>query len=572
MAISVISSARSVGTGSRLIGTLFFGVFFLMGLFFEVMIVRQTVENFGIYNWTQAEAVIVSSSISPPRSNEHDPELHVRYSFTFRGEQRICDRIEAGSVALETGEAYRLAERYAPGSLVPCWVNPDNPGDAVLQRKSRATGLMALFPLIFVGVGVIGIWAMWRRKTEADDGAGKPISSRTKSTKAGHLTMAAFFGVFLLVGCGVTYPVFVRPVLKILAARSWTEVPCEIVSSRVKTNSDSDGNTYRVDVVYRYTYQSRTYTSNRYHFMTGSSSGYEGKAAAVRKFPAGSQATCYVDPAAPAEAVLDRNAAGDLWIGLIPLVFVAVGAGGLIFVFRQQSAASSSAFSPATGLRASLGGVSGPVTGGADNGPRTLKPASSPRGKLFGVIAAALFWNGIVSVFLVNLITTWRHGGGFSWFLGLFLTPFVAVGLGLIGGVLYQFMALFNPRPRLSVSRGALLPGDCVTITWEVEGRAAVLQRLQISLEGREEATYRRGTDTRTDKGVFATIQIADTTDGIAMRSGSAKLHVPPGAMHSFKSANNKIVWVLKVHGDIPRWPDVKDEYPVEVIPFPIAK
>jgi hypothetical protein len=292
----------------------------------------------------------------------------------------------------------------------------------------------------------------------------------------------------------------------------------------------------------------------------------------VRKFPSGSQATCFVDPASPGDAVLERNATGELWFGLIPLAFVAVGAGGLIFVFRRKSA-SSSAFASATSLRTPVSGtISVPVAGSADNGPRTLKPTASPKVKVFGIIAAALFWNGIVSVFLYNLITTWQHGGGFRWFLGLFLIPFVLVGLGLIGGIFYQFMALFNPHPRLTMSRGVLSPGDSVDVSWELEGRANVLQRLQISLEGREEATYCRGTDTRTDKEVFAVIQIADTTDPFAMHSGSARLHVPSGAMHSFKSANNKIAWALTVHGEIPRWPDVKDEYPVEVIPFPIAK
>jgi hypothetical protein len=26
----------------------------------------------------------------------------------------------------------------------------------------------------------------------------------------------------------------------------------------------------------------------------------------------------------------------------------------------------------------------------------------------------------------------------------------------------------------------------------------------------------------------------------------------------------------LKVHGEIPRWPDVEDEYPIAVLPLPL--
>jgi len=571
MAIGFNSSAKTLGIGGRIIGSLFFGVFFLMGLGFEVMIIRQTAGTFATYNWTPADAIILSSKISPPRDSEHNPVLQVRYAYTFDGMRQESDGIETGSGALETSDVYQLAEHYAVGKNVPCWVNPAKPDEAVLRRKSRATGFIVLFPLIFVAVGGIGIWAMWRRRTPQDDDAAKPISSRDKDSKPGRLIMGAFFGVFLLAGCGAAYALFVGPVLQIFAARNWTQVPCEIVSSRVKTNSDSDGNTYSVDIVYRYTYHDRTYTSNQYHFMTGSSSGYRGKAEVVNRLPLGSQTTCYIDPANPADAVLERDANGELWFGLIPLVFVAVGAGGLIFTFRKKAGDSGGFIVPKPALATTGGTASRPLASGvADQGPQTLKPSASPKAKMLGVILAALFWNGIVSIFIFSVgAGKWD---GFSWFMGLFLIPFILVGLGLIGAVFYQLMALFNPRPRLTVSRGVLLPGDTIDVSWELQGRIDRLQGLQIALEGREEATYGRGTNTSTDKEVFALIQIVDTADPVAMHSGSAKLHVPPGAMHSFKAANNKIVWALKVHGEIPRWPDIKDEYPVEVSPKPIAR
>lgn len=38
--------------------------------------------------------------------------------------------------------------------------------------------------------------------------------------------------------------------------------------------------------------------------------------------------------------------------------------------------------------------------------------------------------------------------------------------------------------------------------------------------------------------------------------------------MHSFASANNKIVWTLALHGYIRAWADVKEEFDVVVTPF----
>ena len=37
--------------------------------------------------------------------------------------------------------------------------------------------------------------------------------------------------------------------------------------------------------------------------------------------------------------------------------------------------------------------------------------------------------------------------------------------------------------------------------------------------------------------------------------------------MHTFAAPHNKVVWCLKVRGEIPRWPDVDEEFPLEVLP-----
>ncbi|MBK9991906.1 MAG: DUF3592 domain-containing protein [Verrucomicrobia bacterium] len=570
MAISVHSSAKTLGSGGKVIGTLFFSVFLTMGLFFEVMVVKHTVKNLATFGWNQTQATILASEITPPKDDESDPTLHVRYTYIAGGSQFEAQQYARDALAHETRDAYQLVERFQPGVQVPCWFNPQNHSESVLARKSPLQALLVLFPLIFVVIGGGGIWALWfwrgKKSNPENNAPQQPISNRPPATGTSRLAMGIFFSIFLLVGVGVGYGFFVRPVIKIVAARNWPTVSCEILSSRVKTHSSDDGSTYSVDVVYRYTYQNRTYTANRYHFFTGSSSGYDGKAKAVRRFPAGGHASCFVNPADPTEAVLERGFTTMLWFGFIPLIFAVVGFFGVLHAIKGKT---NPHLPPKHAFNTSVrsGGADPTFTNTDTAGPGTLQPSASPKVKLFGLAFAAVFWNGIVSVFLFNV--SWS---GMGLFMGLFLLPFIAVGLGLIGGVFYQAMALFNPRPRLTVSRTIARPGDTIELSWAIEGRIDRLQRLQISLEGREEATYRRGTDNVTDKEVFARIPLLDTVDPIAMHSGSAKLQIPPDAMHSFKSANNKIVWALMLHGEIPRWPDIKDEYPYGIAPKPLAK
>jgi hypothetical protein len=87
-----------------------------------------------------------------------------------------------------------------------------------------------------------------------------------------------------------------EPALRIVQARDWQEVPCQIIASRVQQHEGSDGASYSVDVLYEYVFDDRRYHSSRYDFI---GSGYA--ANALRQNPAGSQRVCYVDPKRPTE-------------------------------------------------------------------------------------------------------------------------------------------------------------------------------------------------------------------------------------------------------------------------------
>jgi hypothetical protein len=188
-------------------------------------------------------------------------------------------------------------------------------------------------------------------------------------------------------------------------------------------------------------------------------------------------------------------------------------------------------------------------------------------GKLFGLAFLALFWNGIVSVFVVQVIRAWRTGAAPDGCMTLFLIPFVLVGLGLIYAVIRQLLILFNPRLHLTLTPGTLAAGESGYLQWSLGSRGGGVKRLTIILEGREEAQYRRGTSTYTDKSVFATLTLVDTQREIEIPGGATSFSVPPDTVPSFTATHNKIRWALKAHCDIPGWPDSDDEYEILVGP-----
>jgi hypothetical protein len=198
-----------------------------------------------------------------------------------------------------------------------------------------------------------------------------------------------------------------------------------------------------------------------------------------------------------------------------------------------------------------------------------LKRSASPLGKLIGMLFLALFWNGIVSIFLYLVYKGFRDGNP-EWFLTFFMIPFVLVGIGLIFGVFYAFLALFNPEPVVHASTTSPALGEEMVINWSIKGRGERISTLTFSLFAQERATYRRGTSTVTDTHTLFEQTLLSTSNTMdIVRGGRIEAIIPSNVMHSFEADNNKIVWKLKLHGDIKRWPDVNDEYPLIVRPMP---
>ena len=93
------------------------------------------------------------------------------------------------------------------------------------------------------------------------------------------------------------------------------------------------------------------------------------------------------------------------------------------------------------------------------------------------------------------------------------------------------------------------------------------MSQVYISLQGQEKAVYQRGTSSHTDTEVFANFPLAHLTSPSEMYQGTAQLQLPGVSLPSFTAEHNKISWSLKVKGQIARWPDVDEEYPVVILP-----
>lgn len=402
--------------------------------------------------------------------------------------------------------------------------------------------------------------------------------SAAKKGRGGTVFALLFFSLFFLAGSAFMYFVFVRPVTKSIASGGWPTVPCEIVRSEVDSHSDSDGTTYSIEIEFRYRYQDRVYTGGRYEFMDMNSSGRSGKQRVVSNYPVGSEAMCYVNPDDPQEAVLHRGLSNNMWFALIPLVFMLVGGGGIVgtlISIGKRSWATGSAKNVSGKAPADRGWWPNLVKqleaqGGPDavrNRSETVLPTKSRLGKLLGLLIFTIIWDSITAVVIVVML----KDGDTPIFALVILGVFALVGVGMIAGVVQQALALANPVVALTFSPRVVELGQPLEISWQINGRTDRLRRLTFTLEGVERATYTRGTDTYTDEHVFTSFLLYEYNnetgrDPVAI-DGQVSYPVPIDTMHSMDASNNDIVWRIQVHGDIPKWPDVKDTYDFAVVP-----
>ena len=149
----------------------------------------------------------------------------------------------------------------------------------------------------------------------------------------------------------------------------------------------------------------------------------------------------------------------------------------------------------------------------------------------------------------------------------LFSIPFILVGVLVALGVVYTFLTLFNPKPILVLASGEPRLGESFKLNWTIKGRVSRIRQFRIVLKGVESASYTRGTNTVTDTNTFYAAPIADRPQSLAMREGNAEVPIPPDLMYSFEAQNNSITWKIEVRGEIPFWPDVRDEFDINVHP-----
>jgi hypothetical protein len=395
---------------------------------------------------------------------------------------------------------------------------------------------------------------------------------RTGSKSLGNLGEALFFGIFLAVGCvafALMFALFVWPEWR--ANRQFAQTTCVVLDKQVgkRRATETDAAGYLPEIRIRYQVGDREHQDTTYEVTRIYDGNLEKVQAILDQFEIGKQYPCWYDPINPDTAVLVLGYSGWLYLLLlIPLSFMTIGGGGLIYTLMHRNASTERrAIMAQRAAELDLFEVNEPdrsyptvpPDANLTNSPGTtlayrLPIATTAGWTLFAALAACLLWNGIVSIFVVMAARGFARGQP-DWMLTAFITPFVIIGVGLIGYLLRQVLIATGVGPtRIEISEHPLTPGQHYELFLSQAGRFT-MKSLEVWLACDEKASYHQGTDTRTEtRRVFQERYFL--REGIEIHQGlpfesRCQIQVPLGAMHSFHANHNEVNWKLIVKGDV---------------------
>ncbi len=163
------------------------------------------------------------------------------------------------------------------------------------------------------------------------------------SNKDGHVPEAGI-GLLAVVFALFFASIFLfYPAWKTSQAEGWKAVPCRVISGELVRGRSSSGRhgtsrtTYKAEIRYSYSFNGREYESDQVCFLHSASNHVERHQDFLKRFPAGSERSCFVDPEFPSEAVLDRGFNGNLWGAGFALLVALFGGIQFVRALKKES-------------------------------------------------------------------------------------------------------------------------------------------------------------------------------------------------------------------------------------------
>jgi hypothetical protein len=194
--------------------------------------------------------------------------------------------------------------------------------------------------------------------------------------------------------------------------------------------------------------------------------------------------------------------------------------------------------------------------------------------RLLGVALYAILWSGLVS--MVGVYIGQRiQSGEIPWITAIIAVPVLGIAIRAIMRFFAEVIEITGLGPTsVEVSDLPFFPGQRYEVAISQAGWMT-LRSLDMTLVCEEEATFRQGTDVRTERRtVFEQRCFEEKNIRIQPQvplERQLELVMPEDAMHSFQSGSNAITWKLVARGRMKRGACFERTFPLIVFPSPVT-
>jgi hypothetical protein len=119
--------------------------------------------------WPHAQCTVVSSDVEAnSAAHERDRPYHftIAYEYQAQGRPHVGHKYESDDFATDdAAEAYALVRQFSPGRRTVCFVNPQEPSDAVLSYTSPETAAAFLAGSILMTVLFVWLYCIPQLRT-----------------------------------------------------------------------------------------------------------------------------------------------------------------------------------------------------------------------------------------------------------------------------------------------------------------------------------------------------------------------------------------------------------------------
>ncbi len=167
----------------------FFGIFAAAGLGITLGVVMPAVNRyFSAKSWVETPATVVWSRVTSHSGSKggttYSVDVFYRYQFQGRDYRSNNYGVMSGSSSGRDAKQ-EIVDSFPPGSTLTCYVNPQKPWQAIVNRNPGASALFVLFPLPFLGIGIGGlVWSFKKKRKEKALGIDSVSSSKTARSEA----------------------------------------------------------------------------------------------------------------------------------------------------------------------------------------------------------------------------------------------------------------------------------------------------------------------------------------------------------------------------------------------------